>query len=51
MPDFIIFRNAFGSTQGQANYNPDADLNSDGAVDGTDFDVFRQFFGKPPGEE
>jgi hypothetical protein len=34
--DLLYWRNAFGSVTGESAYNPDADLNGDGIVDGAD---------------
>jgi len=36
----------FGSAQGDANWNPNADLNGDGVIDGKDLTVLGTYFGK-----
>jgi len=43
--DFGTFGAAFGSSAGDANYNPDADFNDDGTIDGADFGTFGAAFG------
>ena len=44
MPDSLVFRAAFPSTFGAANYNPACDFNGDGAVTMPDSLVFRSDF-------
>jgi hypothetical protein len=44
--DFGIFGAAFGSTAGDADYNPAADFNNDGTIDGADFGAFGAQFGR-----
>jgi hypothetical protein len=39
--DLTVFRNAFGSVQGNASYVPFLDFNGDGAIDGADLTQFR----------
>jgi hypothetical protein len=43
--DLTMFRNAFGSVQGNASYVPFLDFNGDGAIDGADLTQFRNRFG------
>jgi hypothetical protein len=43
--DLTMFRNAFGSVQGNAAYVPFLDFNGDGAIDGADLTQFRNRFG------
>jgi Dockerin type I domain len=43
--DFAAFRATFGSTSGDASYQPALDFNGDGAVNGLDFAAFRARFG------
>jgi hypothetical protein len=45
--DFGLFADAYGSSLGDANYNPDADLDGDGSVNVTDFSLFAAVFGVP----
>lgn len=44
--DFIVLRNAYGSSPGKANWNPNADLNNDGQVTQADFLIFQSNYGK-----
>ncbi len=44
--DFGVFGAAFGSTAGDANYNPDADFDGNGEVNLGDFGVFGGQFGR-----
>ena len=44
--DFLVFKPAFGSNDGDANYDPCADLNRDGHIDNDDFLIFKPNFGK-----
>ena len=44
--DFLLFKPAFGSNDGDANYDPCADLNRDGHIDNDDFLIFKPNFGK-----
>ena len=48
--DFLTFAGAFGSRQGDGNYNAAQDLNSDGSIDFADFLIFAGDFGSqvPP---
>lgn len=48
-PDVALFRMAFGSSEGDTNYNPDADVNGDGTVGEFDLEAFRNFLWKEPG--
>jgi hypothetical protein len=45
--DFTLFVDAYGSHQGDPNWNPAADLNADGYVDFTDFNMFAGLYGVP----
>ena len=45
--DFVAFASAFGTRQGQANFDPKFDLDSDGEVGFSDFIIFVDSFGKP----
>jgi hypothetical protein len=47
--DFADLRAAFGSTNGDANWNPNADLNGDGFVTLADFAILRGNFGQSGG--
>jgi hypothetical protein len=49
IPDFAVFRAAFGTSCADPGYNPDVDLNSDCAIGLPDFNIFRSFFGGAPG--
>ena len=49
IPDFNLFRSAFGSVCGGISYDSNADFNSDCAVGIPDFNIFRTFFGGSPG--
>jgi hypothetical protein len=44
--DFASLRAAYGSTPGDANWNPNADLNGDGAVTLGDFATLRAHYGQ-----
>ena len=44
--DFVAFAAAFNSKKGDANYNPQADINDDGTVDFSDFVTGAATFGK-----
>lgn len=44
--DLAIFVEAYNSVSGEANYNPDADIDGSGAVDEGDLDLFIGNFGK-----
>ena len=44
--DFVAFAAAFNSQKGQANYNPQADVNDDGTVDFSDFVTAAASFGR-----
>lgn len=44
--DFVAFAKAFGSRRGDANYDPQADVNDDGAVDFSDFLTASSSFGR-----
>jgi len=44
--DFGTFALAFGSTEGEPRYNPEADLDHDGDVDKFDFGTFALNFGR-----
>ena len=44
--DFVAFAMAFNSQKGDANYNPQADVNDDGAVDFHDFVTAAASFGR-----
>ena len=45
--DFVAFASAFGTRQGQANFDPKFDLDSDGEVGFSDFIIFVNSFGRP----
>ena len=47
--DFLLFTSAFGTIEGEIEYNPAADLDGDGAVVFSDFLIFASAFGKPAG--
>ena len=47
--DFLLFTSAFGTMEGELEYNPSADLDGDGAVVFSDFLIFASAFGKPVG--
>jgi hypothetical protein len=47
--DFSTLRNAFGSTQGSGNWDPQLDANGDGVIGTADFTLLRAAFGIPPG--
>ena len=49
IPDFNLFRAAFGSVCGGITYDADADFDNDCAVGIPDFNVLRPFFGGSPG--
>ena len=44
--DLVAFAKAFGSRRGDANYNPQADVNDDGAVDFSDYVTVAASFGR-----
>ncbi len=44
--DFMVFRNSYGSLQGEERYNQKIDLNADGRIDLGDFVIMRDYFGK-----
>ena len=44
--DLIAFANAFGTRRSDANYNPQADVNDDGAVDFSDYVTVASSFGR-----
>ncbi len=44
--DLVAFAAAFGSRRGEAGYNPQADVNDDGAVDFSDFATASATFGR-----
>lgn len=48
-PDFVTFRDAFPSSAGTADFNPNADHTVDAAVAGPDYSTFRALFTHPPG--
>ncbi|MBK8022712.1 MAG: hypothetical protein IPK19_15080 [Chloroflexi bacterium] len=43
--DFSLLAAAFGSSTGDANFNPDADLNNDNVVNISDFSLLAANFG------
>lgn len=47
--DFEILANAFGSSTGSPNFNPDVDHNGDGVIGASDFATLSSFTGGPPG--
>ncbi len=47
--DFLLLRNAFGSSTGGPGWNPNADLNGDGSVNAADFLILRANFGQTGG--
>ncbi len=47
--DFLLFVDAFGTSEGVPGYNAAADLDGDGAVAFSDFLIFANAFGKPVG--
>jgi len=46
MDDFVLWQEAFGTQDGDPDYNPIADLNYDGIVDMYDYYIWLQNFGK-----
>jgi hypothetical protein len=44
--DLILLSAAFGSTPSDSNWNPDADLNQDGAVNGQDLTILAMHYGE-----
>src|SRR3989339_1370592 len=44
--DFFLFRDAFNSMQGDANWNARFDLKADGVINFADFLQFAKYFGK-----
>lgn len=50
LPDFGLFKIAFGSRPGDGNWNEDADFNMDGVVGLPDFGIFKKSFGRLAGE-
>ncbi len=44
--DFIVLRNALGSSAGKANWNPTADLDGDGQVTKADLSILQSNYGK-----
>ena len=44
--DFLLLRNANGSSPGQTNWNPNADLNNDGQVTQADLVILQSSYGK-----
>ena len=44
--DIVAFARAFGTRRGNANYNPQADVNDDGAVDFADYVTLAAAFGR-----
>lgn len=44
--DLIIFSRAFGTDEEDAEWNPSADLNLDGAVNDADLSILRDYFGR-----
>jgi hypothetical protein len=47
--DFTAFKQAYQTLQGGPGYDPDIDLNGDGAIAGFDFTRFRDLYLSPPG--
>jgi hypothetical protein len=47
MDVFNAIISAFGSQKGDANYNPDADLNADGLVNAVDWSIAKQKYSSP----
>jgi hypothetical protein len=45
--DFTLFAGAYGSRQGDPDYNPCADLNGNGFINVSDFTLFAAVFGVP----
>ncbi|HEU5182524.1 MAG TPA: fibronectin type III domain-containing protein [Candidatus Polarisedimenticolia bacterium] len=43
--DLLYWQNSFGTVSGNSNYNPDADLNGDGVVDGSDLSLLAVWHG------
>ena len=43
--DFVIFAAAYGTSTGNPNFNPDADMNHDGKVNFDDFVIFASVYG------
>ncbi len=44
--DAVALGKAFGSQQGQPNYNPNADLNNDGYINAKDAVILGKYFGQ-----
>ena len=44
--DLSAFMTAYGSSTGDANFNPAADINKDGTVDHNDLSMFAEEFGR-----
>jgi len=49
LPDFGIFKGAFGSSTGSPSYNPTADMDCSGTIGLPDFGLFKAEFGGTPG--
>nr|MDJ0869261.1 thrombospondin type 3 repeat-containing protein [Myxococcota bacterium] len=49
LSDFVRFRAAFGSREGDRHYDPEVDADGSGGVGMRDFNAFRSRFGLPPG--
>jgi hypothetical protein len=47
--DFLALSIAYGASEGQANYDPAVDSNSDGAIGAPEFNLLSVTFGHPPG--
>jgi hypothetical protein len=47
--DFLIFKAAFGTSEGNPAYNARADMDCDGSVAATDFLLFKAEFGGASG--
>jgi hypothetical protein len=48
-PDFAVFLEGLGASEGQPGYDPDLDFSGDGTVGGPDFVVIQDYLTTPPG--
>ena len=47
--DLNLFKAAYRTAVGNANYNTDADFNGDGVIDTLDLNILKGLYRKPPG--